>query len=153
VRPFAKLEDRFVACSLFRKGILESVVPRPKVCIQSAIKITFCQLLNYRTFSTVRHKKTNPISHIPARWSTNRNSANFYKYCTTLSQNSPKSRLFTRFFIIYKFNESEPCMRYLEVEKVCNCGPAKLSSPQITKGLGMHIANPQSVTFAEGQQM
>jgi hypothetical protein len=54
VRPFAKLEDRFVVCSLFRTSILEYVVP--KACLQSAIKITFCQLLNYRTFSTVRHK-------------------------------------------------------------------------------------------------
>jgi hypothetical protein len=37
--------------------------------------------------------------------------------------------------------------------KVCICGLTEVLSPEITKGLGPQIANPQMVTFAEGPQI
>jgi hypothetical protein len=37
--------------------------------------------------------------------------------------------------------------------KVCICGLAEVLSPLITKEIGPHIANLQSVTFAEGPQI
>jgi hypothetical protein len=74
-------------------------------------------------------------------WSTNCMTANFYKYCTNLSQNSPKScPLF--FLLCTHFNESDILRKKKYVF-------AEVSSPQITKRLGTQIANPPSVTFAK----
>ncbi len=44
-------------------------------------------------------------------------------------------------------------MLYLQGEKYVFGDLRKFLSPQITKRLGPQIANPQSVTFAEGQQI
>jgi hypothetical protein len=76
---------------------------------------------------------TNPqISYVCQ--STNGKSANFYynlqianpqvstKYCTTLSQKSPKSRLFSWFLLCTNFKS---IMQYLYGEKVCICGRFK----------------------------
>jgi hypothetical protein len=44
-------------------------------------------------------------------------------------------------------------MLYLQVEKYVLADFRKFFSPQITKRFAPQIENPQSVTFAEGQQI
>ncbi len=74
------------------------------------------------------------------------------KYCTTLSQNSHNSRLFTRFFLLCThFIWSFIC--YIWKGKVIylrTCGSFKSANH---KKLGPQKANPQRVTFAEGPQI
>ncbi len=53
----------------------------------------------------------------------------------------------------YKFKLEHFYMVYLKGEKVCICGLAEVLNPQTKKRLAPQIANPQSVTFAEGAQV
>ncbi len=79
-------------------------------------------------------------------------SANFYKIPHKSCWNSPKSRLFHDFGILYKFFIRASYSIFVR-RKVCICVLTEVLSPEITKGLGPQIANPQMVTFAEGPQI
>ncbi len=63
----------------------------------------------------------------------------YRKYCTILSQKSPKSRLLNLF------------MNKFELVPVCRL--AEVLSLQITKRMCLQIANPQIATFVEGPQI
>ncbi len=65
------------------------------------------------------------------------------KYCTTLSQNSPKSRLFKQFFIMYKFELEH----YIHFSKEQYVVLRTCRSLQITKILGLQIEYLTSVTL------
>jgi hypothetical protein len=70
-----------------------------------------------------------------------------------MSQNSPKSRPFKRFFIMYKF-ELEHYAIFVSRKSMYICGISEVLSPQITKRLSPQIVHPQmSVTFAECPQI
>ncbi len=79
--------------------------------------------------------------------------AKFTICVTTLSQNSLKSSLFKRFFNFVQIlimSLFAICVRRKSMHlRTCF---AEVLSPQITKSLGMKIANQQSVTFSEGPQ-
>jgi hypothetical protein len=68
----------------------------------------------------------------------------FTQTYTTLSQNRPERHLFKRFLLYTNF---------LQGGKVYSYGSAEVLSPQITKQVGLAIANPQRVIFAEGPQI
>jgi hypothetical protein len=74
------------------------------------------------------------------------------KYCATLFQISPENRLFQR-FLSYKIWIREVCAIFLwrKNSYLRTCG--RFKSANYKKSFGLQIANPQSVTFAERQQI
>jgi hypothetical protein len=63
-------------------------------------------------------------------------SADFYKCCTTLPQNSPKSPLFTRFFNVQIRIRALRAPFAMRKSMYSNCGLADVFSPQILTKIG-----------------
>jgi hypothetical protein len=77
------------------------------------------------------------------------------KYCTTLSQNSPKTRSakISVKCIMCKFElEHDSAVYAIFVRRNSMYVFAEVLSPQITK-IGLQVANLQSATFARGPQI
>jgi hypothetical protein len=138
---------------LFSEEGRQTVFKSPQVANQNILRLVpQLQLRKFLTYEYASPQIANP--QIFMIYLQIANMQIYTKYCITLFQNSPKSRLFHGSCVMYKF-KLEYCMQFVWGEIVCTVFADlwKFWVRKSQKRIGPKIANPQSAIFAEGPQM